>query len=207
MQGGGMPRDKALLLLDAETMLQRAMRSAREVCADVGILCGTAERGERFQAFGRTIGDTVTGCGPLGGLDAALRDAAEEWLLIVPVDLPLLPASGLRALVEQGTGNGGPAVTCFDAVGRRQPLPVLLHRAAHPVVAEALARSERKLLPVLQRAAEAMCSLGMGVVSADELAPELDVSVWFTNVNTPDDYCAARELISMGNGFGSGASE
>ena len=207
MQGSGLPCDKALLPLDDEAMLLRVLRNLREVCADAGILCGTPERGERFAFAGRTIPDVTPGYGPLGGLEAALRDAREEWLLLTPVDLPLLPARALRALIEQGTEDGRPGVACFAGVDRRQPLPALVHRAAYPVVAEALAKGERKLMPVLQRAAQAMCSLGMCVVEADGFAPELDVSAWFTNVNTPDDYRAAQELLATGNGFGSGASE
>ena len=207
MQAQGMSGDKALLRLDGETMLLRVARNVSEVCGSVGVLCGTSERGERFGSAARTIADAVAGCGPLGGLEAALRDASEEWLLVAPVDLPLLPAAALRALVEQGTEDGGPGVACFEALDRRQPLPVLVHRAVHPVIVEAIRQGERKLMPVLQRAAQAMCSLGLCIVPAEEFASELDVSAWFTNVNTPDDYHAARELLATGNGFRSSASE
>jgi molybdopterin-guanine dinucleotide biosynthesis protein A len=206
MQGDGRALDKAMLLLDDETMLQRALRTVGEVCVSASVLCGSPERGERFGATARTVTDTVPGCGPLGGLDAALRDATEEWLLILPVDLPLMPARLLSELIEQGT-DSGPGVACFEGVGRRQPLPVLIHRAAHPVIAKALAKNERKLMPVLQRAAQAMCHLGLCVLPAEEFASELDVSAWFTNVNTPDDYRAAQELLTMGNCFRPGASE
>ena len=206
MQARGMPRDKAMLQIDGRTMLLRAMGSVEGVCGSVSVLCGTPERGARLPPDVRSVADAAPGCGPLGGLNAALLDATAEWTLIVPVDLPLLPASALRTLIEQGTDNG-PGVACFEAVGRRQPLPVLLHRAAHPVIAEALGRGERKLMPVLQRAAAAMSSLGIGIVPLGEFASELDVSAWFTNVNTPDDYRAAQELLAAGNGLGWGASE
>lgn len=202
-----MPRDKAMLPFADRTMLFRALQTVREACDDVTILCGTLERGERLGTAGRKLPDAIPGFGPLGGLEAALCDATEEWLLVVPVDLPLLPARALRMLIEQGTEDGGPAVACFEALGRRQPLPALLHRAAHPVIVKALRRGERKLMPVLQRAAQAMCPLGMCVVEAEAFASELDVSVYFTNVNTPDDYRAAQELLTAGNGFRSGASE
>lgn len=207
MQGADLPRDKAMLPLAEGTMLLRALQTVQEACGEATILCGTQERGERLRTAGRILPDAIPGCGPLAGLEAALRDAPEEWLLVMPVDLPLLPPAALRALIEQGTEDGGPGVACFESPSRRQPLPVLLHRAAHPVIARALRRGERKLMPVLQRAAQAMCPLGMCVVEAEALASELDVSVWFTNVNTPDDYRAAQELLTTGNGFHPGASE
>ena len=206
MQGSGLPRDKALLPLHDGNMLLKVLRTVREVCGTATILCGTPERGVRLETAGRTLVDNVPRCGPLGGLEAALRDAATEWLLVVPVDLPLLPPHLLQALIEQGT-HDGPGVAYFQAAGRRQPLPVLLHRTTLPVITEALAGGERKLMPVLQRAGQTVCPKGLRMLTAEEFADQQDVSQWFTNVNTPDDYRAARELVAEGNGFRPGASE
>ncbi len=200
MQGTGLPRHKALLVLDGETLLERALRTLRSVCVDASILCGPPERRSDFRDFGRTIEDGSPGRGPLGGLEAALRDATSEWVLLLPVDLPLLPSAALACLIEEGT-EIGPGVACFEAAYRLQPLPVLLHRAAYSSVAASLARREQKLLSVLQRAAQEMSSMGLCVVPAEAFAPELDASIWFTNVNTPDDFRAAGELLAAQNGL------
>ncbi len=200
MQGRGLPRHKALLTLAGETLLERALDSLRSVCVDVSILCGPAERAADFSLFGRTVADRLPGRGPLGGLEAALSDSRCEWVLLLPVDLPLLPSGAIAGLIEEGA-ELGPGVACFAGVDRLQPLPVLMHRAAHRSVAASLARREQKLVGVLQRAAQEMCSMGLCVVPVEAFAPELDAAIWFTNVNTPDDFRAAGDLLAAQNGL------
>ncbi len=207
MQSESSYRDKALLDFLGETLLERALRTVSEVCGNASILCGTPERSARLGSYGRAVMDRLPGQGPLGGLDAALEDAGEEWLLIVPVDLPLLPAFALRELMGAATGEGGPGVACMESLDHLQPLPLVIHRAAHPVVWQALQHNERKLMPVLRAAANELCAAGLRILPAEALTSELDASAWFTNVNTPDDYRAARELAIAQNDFPAGASE
>lgn len=202
-----MGTDKSLLRLDGVTLLEIALRKVREVCGDAAILCGSTERSVQLAAYGRCVVDRVEASGPLGGLDAALHDAQQEWLLIVPVDVPLLPASALRELMEQATENGKPNVACFDGPERRQPLPVVLHRSTRQVFAVALSEGKHRLMPILRDAADAVCPLGMCVLPTVEITDELTATAWFTNVNTPDDLRSAGELLRAGNDFLPRASE
>ena len=171
MQAPDLPGDKALLPLDGETMLGRVIRNVGEACDSVSVLCGTPGRGERFQAKARMVVDSLPGCGPLGGLEAALRDASEEWLLVVPVRFAVTAIIGPAILDRTGHRSWGCRRRMLsEALNRRQPLPVLVHRAAHPVIMQAIRQGERKLMPVLQRAAQAMCSPGLCVVPAETFA-------------------------------------
>lgn len=206
-QSSRMGRDKTLLRVGGYTLLQIALHKLEQVCSDVSILCGSELHGEQLAPYGRVVVDRIPDSGPLSGLDAALHNAREEWLLIVPVDVPLLPASALQGLVNQAADNGKPNVACFDAPGKRQPLPVVLHRSTREVVAQALQQGRRTLLPVLRDAADAVCPLGMCVLPAEEITDELTASIWFTNVNTPDDFEAAKELLRAENAFPQRASE
>lgn len=206
-QSSRMGRDKTLLRVNDNTLLEIALRKLEQVCSDVSILCGSEARGEQLSVYGRTVADRIPDSGPISGLDAALHDAREEWLLIVPVDVPLLPASAMQELVNQATDNGKPSVVCFEAPGKRQPLPVVLHRSTREVIAQALQQGRRTLLPVLRDAADAVCPLGMCVLPAEEITDEITASVWFTNVNTPDDFQAAKELLRTENIFPQRASE
>ncbi len=208
MQRDGTARvDKALLDFGDETLLERALWLVTQVCGNASILCGPAERCARLGSYGRTVPDAVESCGPLGGLAAALSDAGEEWLLLMPVDLPLLPVLALKELVVAVTDSGKPGVACFDSLDHRQPLPVVLHRSATPVVIGALERGERRLMPVLQRAAAELCPLGMAVVPLRELTTELDAAMWLTNVNTPEELRAAEEMAMASNDLTRRASE
>ena len=201
MQRDGAARvDKALLRFGGETLLERALGVVRDVCGNASILCGPAERCEVLRPYGRTVPDRVMRCGPMGGVVAALEDAEEDWLLVMPVDLPLLSASALRALVDTAMSNGEPKVACFDGVDHRQPLPVVLHRSATPVLREALESGERRLMPVLRRAAEVLSPLGMRLVPVESLT-------WLANVNTPEELRAAEEIAMASNDLTRRASE
>ena len=46
------------------------------------------------------VADLRADCGPLGGLEACLRHACNERLLVLAVDLPLVTAEFLRSLLE-----------------------------------------------------------------------------------------------------------
>ncbi len=199
--------DKALIGFNGETLLERALRKVQVVCGNAAILGGPKERCELLRGYGRTVADRITRSGPMGGVLASLEDASEEWVLVVPVDLPLLPVSALEELIEAATDNGKPSVAVMSAQEQYQPLPVVLHRSAARILAEALEHGERKLMPVLRDAAETLCPLGVCVVPVGELTDEITGGIWFTNVNTPDDLRAAEELAMVANEFARGASE
>ncbi|WP_052200444.1 molybdenum cofactor guanylyltransferase [Terriglobus sp. TAA 43] len=206
-QSSRMGRDKSLLRINGYTLLQMALLKLEQVCSDVSILCGSEPHGEQLAPYGRVVVDRIAASGPLSGLDTALHDAREEWLLVVPVDVPLLPSSAMQELLNRATDNGKPNVACFHSPGKLQPLPVVLHRSTREVVAQALHSGRRTLLPVLRDAADAVCPLGMCVLPAEKLTDELTASIWFTNVNMPDDFEAAKELLRTENTFPQRASE
>ena len=66
-----MGTDKAFVTLDGRTLVARALDVARSVTSDVRIV------GEprRFAAFAPVVEDEFPGCGPLGGIHAALRSS------------------------------------------------------------------------------------------------------------------------------------
>jgi molybdenum cofactor guanylyltransferase len=177
-----MGADKALLRFGGETLLERALRKVNEVCGNAAILGGPAERCARFHPYGRVVADRVVGCGPLGGLDAALADAVEDWVLVVPVDLPLLPTIALEDLVWFTSSDSRGSVHCYMDGGVTQPLPVLLHKSMSNGISAALRDRELKLAPVLRRIGEQ--NYGMREMKALRLR-DYD---WFTNVNTPEEF-------------------
>jgi molybdopterin-guanine dinucleotide biosynthesis protein A len=89
-------RDKALALLDDRTLIAHAAAALRHATPDV-IVCGRARAPDGLPA----IADwPAPGLGPLGGLCAALRHAAEHGyaaVLSIGCDTPTLPG----ALIDQ----------------------------------------------------------------------------------------------------------
>ncbi|MCU1323750.1 MAG: putative molybdopterin-guanine dinucleotide biosynthesis protein [Acidobacteriaceae bacterium] len=173
-----MGRDKALLILDGRTLVERAIAKLSAVCISVAIAGG----GEELTRYARVLPDTNPGCGPLGGIVTALEGSQTEWCLFLPVDVPLLPLEFLRALTERALASSAVAVLPRVA-GRLEPLCAAYRRAALPGLRQSLSEGMYKVTAAVERA---------GAMEVFDVAdrPEL-----FANVNTPDEFAAAERLL------------
>src|ERR1700722_20940618 len=79
-----MGTDKAFVMLEGRTLLARALEVARAVTAEVRIVGDP----EKFAAFAPVVKDAFPGCGPLGGIHAALRASTAELNLMLAADVP-----------------------------------------------------------------------------------------------------------------------
>lgn len=196
------------------TLLDHAVARLRQVCATVSI-CGNRE----FPGRGETvIPDARAGCGPLGGIVAALEHSTTEWNIFLAVDLPLLPVEVLKALVARVCLAKASATVADDAAleqiaciipqldGRPQPLCGLYRRALAPGLRKALEIGTFKIMNALQEALNGPVqtdrqrnpSLRIDLWDASDFAakmnPAQDPREWFLNVNTPEDWRRARQL-------------
>ncbi|SEB42454.1 molybdenum cofactor guanylyltransferase [Terriglobus roseus] len=205
--------DKALLRMGDETLLERALRVVHQAVpgSDPAILCGTPDRCQRLSVYGRTVPDVTCGCGPVGALDAALQDAAgAEYVLLHPIDLPLLPSSLLIRFVATAIASGA-AVAHMVTEGFAQPLPLLIRADAREVVRQALQNGALKLQPVLHAVADNPCTPGADGKSictfeVSSLVSAVTASRAFVNVNTPADLEIARDLAGVPTEVARGAS-
>lgn len=178
-----MGRDKVLLEFGGELLIERALKKLRAVCASVAIAGG----GEELTAFGQVVPDEVPGCGPLGGIVAALETSEFEWGLFLPVDVPLVPMSFVLGLA--GRCLASDAVAVMPRVkGRVEPLCAGYSRKALAGLREELAGGRLKVT-------EAVRSTGRVEYFDAEEAPER-----FANVNTPEEFALALEYVSAMGG-------
>jgi molybdenum cofactor guanylyltransferase len=112
-----MGADKAFVVLDGLTLLARALELTRSVTSDVRIVGDAA----KFAEFAPVAEDVFRGCGPLGGIHAALRASEAELNLMLAVDLPFVPAGLLEFLIARARGSAA-IVTVPQTGGRWQPL-------------------------------------------------------------------------------------
>jgi molybdenum cofactor guanylyltransferase len=128
---------KALASLDGETLAERAWRTLGRVC-DVRLAVG--KHGELDLPF-PTLDDDAGGIrAPLVGIVAGLRATATDVAIVLPVDVPLVSPSDLRALADVLTDTAVEA-----AVPQTGPLPCALRRSALPELARRLDRRQLAL--------------------------------------------------------------
>ena len=171
-----MGRDKALLELDGEPLIARALASLAEVCAEVAIAGGK----QRLEPFGRVICDRTPGLGPLSGIVAALEQSSWEWNLFVPVDVPFIPKEAWLRLIETAEHTQKLVVMARvggQSGGQVQPLCAAYRKAAASLLRDELLADRKKVT---------------GAVAAAGGAEYVDFmeADWFRNFNTLDEFAA-----------------
>ena len=210
-----MGQDKAMLPLAGRPLVEHAVSKLRRVAFDVSIL----SRDPKLASFAPLVPDLHENCGPLGGIEAAQANTERQWVLIMPVDVPFVPAALLRCWVDEVTRSDDARVSLFCVDGVVQPALCMLHRDVAPYVRKSIEDSRLKLFPVLREAAHALAaelnaeiddvlllrkwnereairfsaeleSAGRGgEITASQLVA---APLWFTNLNTPDEFAVAE---------------
>jgi molybdenum cofactor guanylyltransferase len=171
-----MGRDKALLILNGETLVQRALRTLAEVCDEVAIAGGAPH----LQQFGRLIPDPIPDSGPLAGIVAALEQSGCEWNLFLAVDVPFVPREAWQQLLAAASQTEAIAVMA-RVQGEIQPLCSAFRRSA---AAELHRELESRNLKIT-RATEAAGPIAY--VDFKNIG-------WFRNFNTPSEFEHAAAL-------------
>jgi molybdopterin-guanine dinucleotide biosynthesis protein A len=194
-----MGADKSLLPLAGKPLIAHAVAKLRRICAEVHIVGSNPA----LATYGSLVPDIHPGCGPIGGIESALAHASNDWILVLPVDVPFLPVAILEGWAAEVTAPGGEArVALFTADGRPQPAVCLLHKQIAPSIASAVGLGEFKLLPVLEASAEVLALQRdqpveriLSVRPLSSYSPA-DQSLWFANLNTPEDFAEAEANAS-----------
>ena len=183
--------DKAFLPVHGRPMLTYALHLLQSLCVETAVLGGpevNVPRIAELERYARVVPDRVPGCGPLGGVDAALADAKTEWLLLVAVDQILLTPDILRPWIDTSLAADC-LCSCMSLDGVMQPLPVLLRRTLQPAVEGHLRRGERKLMQTW-RSTTAQAG---GRCRVHALATTPDIARSFANLNTPGDLAEVEQ--------------
>lgn len=155
IQAGGrsarMGADKAWVTLAGRPLIEYALQAAQPLAQRLAIIISHEmpqqplyeQLAAQWQAQLRF--DPHDHCGPLGGIQTALRDcSADETALILACDLPFITSEFLTLLAQLHSTNTAPAITIpLDQTGRRQMLAGIYDQGCLPAVEQLLA--ERKL--------------------------------------------------------------
>ncbi|MCE5310330.1 MAG: molybdenum cofactor guanylyltransferase [Acidobacteriales bacterium] len=165
-----MGQDKSLLPFRGETLLDHIARQVLTATGSVTLVGAP----ERYTGLGyRAIPDHIPGCGPLGGVHAALSETRAEWNLIVACDMPQLDGAFLNTLLSQAEQENCECLVPVSAPGKTEPLCAAWHRTALAEVETALRNGVRCMRDALKL-------LKTKHWPADP--------AWFANANTPQEW-------------------
>lgn len=171
-----MGRDKAFVDYDGRTLLARMLDLARSVTADVRIVGSR----EKFRSYAAVVEDAFRDCGPLGGIEVALRASSSELNLILASDMPFVSREFLQYLIDQARMAPEAGVVVPLADGRRQPL-CAVYRVEFAAVAEnSLRVGQYRIDRLFER-------VRTRVIEPEELAAAGFSPAIFRNLNTPEE--------------------
>jgi molybdopterin-guanine dinucleotide biosynthesis protein A len=136
-----MGRDKALIVIDGEPMVQRVAR-ALELAGAASVIVVGGDRA-RFHSMGLdTVADLHPGEGPLGGVLTALRSADAAVVAVLATDIVSPDPAAIRTL-RRALGPHDVAVPVSG--GRRHFHHAVWHVRAQALLGDAFAAGERAL--------------------------------------------------------------
>lgn len=188
LAGGASSRmgtDKAHLRLGDRSFIERAARALSSIAPRISVVSSKAHTD--FAGL-PVIPDIHQGCGALGGIHAALAGGHGRWAAVVSCDLPFVTGELFARLASlRGTGaEEFEAVAPLQQDGRPQPLCTLYRREPCLRRAEHLLRTgELRPRALLQQARTRW-------VEPHEFSDLVGATLFFINVNTPQDFDAAR---------------
>jgi molybdopterin-guanine dinucleotide biosynthesis protein A len=174
---GGRP--KAGIVVDGRSILERQVEELSLVTDDLMFIGGYPPPLQRV----RVVPDRVAGCGPLGGLDAALAAARDNVVAVVACDMPYVTASFIEALLDRL--EGADIVVPRTSQGLH-PLCAVYTRACQGAITRRLAGRQLAVAGLFD-------DVRVRVVDDHDL-PGYDFERQLANVNTPGDLDAIAAL-------------
>jgi molybdopterin-guanine dinucleotide biosynthesis protein A len=129
-----MGRDKALMPWKGSTLMESVAREVLNAAGNVTLIGSP----ERYGNVGfPVICDQIEGCGPLGGLHAALSVTTAEWNVLVACDMPAVTRQLLEELLAAAEACGADALVP-ETPGGLEPLCAVYHARLFSAVESAI---------------------------------------------------------------------
>jgi molybdopterin-guanine dinucleotide biosynthesis protein A len=174
-----MGQDKAALVLDGKSLLERVTATMQQVFPKVIVSVRQLRTGVEVQQ----VCDEQPSGGPLAGLSAGLAQADTPWVFAVACDMPFVTSAVVNHLAELRKG--------FQAVvpvvgGYNQPLAAFYAASVLEVMRASMTAGDKSLRGVLEK----LKVRYVNEVELREFDPRLRS---FFDLDTPQDFQAAQE--------------
>ena len=133
-----MGQDKALLPWKGSTLIESVAREVFHAAGNVTLI-GSPERYGNlgFPSCFPVVPDRIEGCGPMGGLHAALSVTSADWNVLVACDMPAVKRELLEELLAAAEASGADALVPETPLGL-EPLCAVYHARLRPAVESAI---------------------------------------------------------------------
>lgn len=147
-RGRRMKADKASLDVGGRTLLEHVLAQVEPLFDEVLIGLSPGQAAPRLPSGSRArfVRDGTPGLGPIGGLLAGLKEAANGKCAVVACDIPDVDVPLLHALAKAAAAAD--IAVPVGPSGLREPLFAVYAKSVVPAVEGLLARGERSLLPL-----------------------------------------------------------
>ena len=166
-----MGRDKSDLIIEGKTFLEMQIEKGKKLGISDILLSGYHVENKYEYPI---IPDRFPGKGPLGGLEACFRKSKNPYCLVLGVDVPLVPADELAALICQAQNSNAKAVIMSHS-GHEEPLMGVYRTELADAMLEEITERKGAVFAFLRR---------NGYECYESQAPDL----YFSNINDPVTY-------------------
>lgn len=175
----GFPKGK--IVFRGTTLAERALKVLSATCSEV-LISSSTDSYKFLEA--RFVADVFKNAGPLGGIHAALKNAAFPLVIFLPIDLPFIEEKHIRFIIEKGLNTDRPVIP-VHADGKAEPLCGL-----YP--ANLAVEAENLILQKKYKVIDLLDQVGYFSLQAEDF-PEYHTYLFF-NVNTSVDLALLNSL-------------
>jgi len=171
--------DKSALIVEGRTILDRQLVELSALTTDLLIVGGRVATPPA-----RAVADIVPGCGPLGGLHAALTAARGDAVFVVACDMPYITSAFAQYLLDLAADAD---IVVPETEHGYHPLCAVYTRACLEPLGRRLADRRLKVM-------DFVLELRARVVTAEEIDRFGDRHRLLANVNTPAEHAGLEAL-------------
>ncbi|MCB0076640.1 MAG: molybdenum cofactor guanylyltransferase [Anaerolineales bacterium] len=180
-----MGRDKSLLMLDGERLIERVVGRLAQVADERLVSTNHPERYPFLADRVRFVPDEGgTGQGPLAGIASLLAAATHDRVLIVATDMPCLNVALLRHMASLPT-RADVVIPLLREGGHPETTHAIYHRTALPAIQRRLAAGQRRVTSFFE-------DVTVHTIRAAEIERFDPHHRSFVNANTPAEWEAVR---------------
>lgn len=182
-----MERDKALLKIEGITFIERAVKLIGAFTDSIMII----GRNEKIK-WGKNhyFMDIFSSHGVMGGIHTALSYSTRDFVICLPIDMPLLAKEIIYLLIEKKGGKNKMRV--FSKNGKIEPLPGLYSKSILPDLERILSKKKDDSM---QRWIKTNNRNVFGIIEFEALPKKLQREEYFMNINYPKDLKMARLFL------------